>query len=93
LHPVLDKFPSDKSIPYKLACYKCQAGDLMEAKEWLERALAVRPDAPVDLTRLDSPVSLSSTPSLFRGFQLSILQNPRCAGRTEAMPGVSGYTP
>ena len=41
LHPMLDKFPNDEAIPYNLACYKCQAGDMMEAKEWLERALAV----------------------------------------------------
>ena len=41
LFPMLDKFPNDEAIPYNLACYKCQAGDLMEAKEWLERALAV----------------------------------------------------
>tara|TARA_Y100000588_G_scaffold64126_1_gene63895 strand:+ start:9252 stop:9782 length:531 start_codon:yes stop_codon:yes gene_type:complete len=41
LSPMLKRFPNDEAIPYNLACYKCQAGDLREAREWLERALEV----------------------------------------------------
>ena len=41
LAPVLQKFPKEEAIPYNLACYKCQSGELREAKEWLERAYAV----------------------------------------------------
>ena len=35
------RFPHDEAIPYNLACYKCQSGELGAAREWLERALKV----------------------------------------------------
>ena len=41
LSPVAKRFPHDEAIPYNLACYKCQSGELGEAREWLERALKV----------------------------------------------------
>ncbi|HBU58288.1 MAG TPA: hypothetical protein DEB48_00425 [Verrucomicrobiales bacterium] len=41
LAPVFKRFPHDEAIPYNLACYKCQSGDLDAAREWLERALKV----------------------------------------------------
>lgn len=41
LLPVLKKFPSDEAIPYNLACYKCQQGDIREAQQWLQRAFKV----------------------------------------------------
>jgi hypothetical protein len=37
-------------IPYNLACYACQLGDLDDARRWLERAVALRSRA--DLRRL-----------------------------------------
>ena len=41
LSPVFKRFPHDEAIPYNLACYKCQSGDLDAAREWLEQALKV----------------------------------------------------
>lgn len=39
LIPIADQF-SDWVIPYNLACYSCQLGQLKESKEWLEKAIA-----------------------------------------------------
>jgi Flp pilus assembly protein TadD len=33
-----DKFPSESVIPYNLACYACQLGNLDEARKWLRKA-------------------------------------------------------
>ncbi|MBO34686.1 MAG: hypothetical protein CMO64_00625 [Verrucomicrobiales bacterium] len=55
LHPVLEKFPSDEAIPYNLACYKCQSGELMEARRWLERAYAVGDSGRIRKMALNDP--------------------------------------
>ena len=39
LLPAYRKFPSNFIVPYNLACYACQMGDLVNAKTWLERAV------------------------------------------------------
>ncbi len=42
---LLDKvaqFPRDSIIPYNLACYACQMGDLVAAREWLKKAAQLR---------------------------------------------------
>lgn len=41
LLPAVDRFPEEATIPYNLACYSCQMGDLDEARRWLRRALGV----------------------------------------------------
>ena len=41
LEPVSGKFPEEPTIPYNLACYVCQIGNLAEARKWLQRALAI----------------------------------------------------
>ena len=38
LSPVAVKFPTDPTIPYNLACYTCQLGDLVAARDWLAQA-------------------------------------------------------
>ena len=38
LDPAYPRFPDDFIVPYNLACYACQLGDLVSAKSWLERA-------------------------------------------------------
>src|SRR5438876_10713025 len=38
LLPAVQKFPSEPTIPYNLACYACQLGQLEEARRWLLRA-------------------------------------------------------
>lgn len=32
-------FPKDPLIPYNLACYECQLGNLTEAWKWVEKAM------------------------------------------------------
>jgi Flp pilus assembly protein TadD len=41
LLPAAEKFPDEPTIPYNLACYACQMTRLAEAREWLQRAVAV----------------------------------------------------
>lgn len=36
------KFPKESIIPYNLACYACQMGDMAAAKEWLRKAAKLR---------------------------------------------------
>ncbi len=42
LFPAVDRFPKEATIPYNLACYACQLGNLKQAEEWLEKAAALR---------------------------------------------------
>jgi predicted Zn-dependent protease len=41
LRPASEKFPEEPTIPYNLACYICQLGNLDEARKWLKRAFAI----------------------------------------------------
>jgi Flp pilus assembly protein TadD len=41
LLPAAGKFPKEPTIPYNLACYACQMGELDTARQWLVRALAI----------------------------------------------------
>src|SRR2546425_10809297 len=41
LLPVAEKFPAEPMIPFGLACYACQLGDLEEGRFWLWKAFAV----------------------------------------------------
>lgn len=45
LLPAAKLFPRETTIPYNLACYECQLGDLPAAREWLRRALQRDPAA------------------------------------------------
>ena len=38
LSSVIDRFPAEPTIPYNLACYSCQLGDLVGARDWLAQA-------------------------------------------------------
>jgi tetratricopeptide (TPR) repeat protein len=40
LLPALPRFPTLGVIPYNLACYACQLGQLEEARGWLRQAIA-----------------------------------------------------
>jgi Flp pilus assembly protein TadD len=35
------KFPKDAAIPYNLACYHCQRGEIENAKRYLKRAFEI----------------------------------------------------
>jgi tetratricopeptide (TPR) repeat protein len=39
LLPALERFPTESTVPYNLACYDCQLGRLAEAREWLALAM------------------------------------------------------
>lgn len=39
LLPAVENFPKVETIPYNLACYECQLGNLTAARSWLLRAL------------------------------------------------------
>ena len=41
LLPAIKRFPKETIIPYNLACYTCQLGDLKAARMWLEQTLAL----------------------------------------------------
>jgi tetratricopeptide (TPR) repeat protein len=41
LLPAVDRFPTEATIPYNLACYAAQMGQLDEARRWLRRAVVV----------------------------------------------------
>ena len=38
---VVDDFPKEPTMPYNLACYACQMGDLPEARRWLKKTLSL----------------------------------------------------
>jgi len=40
LLPVAEKFPAEPMIPFGLACYACQMGDLVEGRFWLRKAFS-----------------------------------------------------
>lgn len=42
LLPLVEKFPGEATIPYNLACYACQLGQLDEARRWLQRAIGIK---------------------------------------------------
>jgi tetratricopeptide (TPR) repeat protein len=37
-----DRFPKEATVPYNLACYACQLGNLEQAQSWLEKAASIR---------------------------------------------------
>ncbi len=40
LLPVAERFPAEPMIPFGLACYACQMGDLIEGRFWLGKAFS-----------------------------------------------------
>ncbi len=41
LLPAFSRFRKEATVPYNLACYACQLGNLDQAHDWLEKAVAV----------------------------------------------------
>ena len=52
---VVDKFPLDATMPYNLACYECQLGNLERAKQWLSKAFALGDAKKMRLMALEDP--------------------------------------
>ena len=55
LLPIAPRFPKESIIPYNLACYACQLGDLPEARDWLGRAARMRPKDEIKGMALQDP--------------------------------------
>ena len=53
INSVVAKFPGESTMPYNLACYSCQLGNLKEAMEWLKRAIALEQDNEVRLQAIE----------------------------------------
>lgn len=54
LLPALKRFPKETTIPYNLACYTSQLGDLAAARKWIQRVLAVGKSPAEKLHRLSA---------------------------------------
>lgn len=65
LLPAAGRFPKEMIIPYNLACYTCQLGDLAAARRWLDRALAFSENAQQELHRLQSALEDPDLQSLW----------------------------
>ena len=55
LKPAEEKFKEEPIIPYNLACYACQMGQLNEARAWLKRALEIGGKQAVKKMALSDP--------------------------------------
>ena len=55
LLPALKRFPKNETIPYNLACYECQLGDLDAARRWLRAAMKLRHRDKLKAQALEDP--------------------------------------
>lgn len=53
LLPAFDMFPHVLAIPFNLSCYACQMQQLPDARDWLQRAVAVGGKAKIKRMALD----------------------------------------
>lgn len=49
------RFPTNSIIPYNLACYACQLGNLPEARRWLQRVIDLKGVKELRGLALDDP--------------------------------------
>jgi hypothetical protein len=52
---VARKFPAVSTIPYNLACYACQLGNLPEARQWLAKAIEISDAKDIKAMALSDP--------------------------------------
>jgi Flp pilus assembly protein TadD len=55
LLPVARKFPTEPTIPYNLACYTAQLGDLVAARDWLAQAFRLGNAKEIKVQALEDP--------------------------------------
>jgi Flp pilus assembly protein TadD len=55
LLPAVKKFPRNETIPYNLACYECQLGEVAAARDWLRRAMKLHGPAAIKAQALADP--------------------------------------
>jgi tetratricopeptide (TPR) repeat protein len=52
---VIDKFPTNATMRYNLACYECQLGNLPQARTWLEHAYRLGERSEMQAMALQDP--------------------------------------
>jgi tetratricopeptide (TPR) repeat protein len=52
---VAEKFPAVSTIPYNLACYACQLGNPVEARQWLDKAIEISGSEDIKRMALSDP--------------------------------------
>jgi hypothetical protein len=52
---VVDKFSMSATIPYNLACYECQLGNLAQSKKWLQAAFRLGDRKQIKVAALEDP--------------------------------------
>jgi hypothetical protein len=55
LNAVVFRFPGESVIPYNLACYACQLGEMDAARRWLAKAVQVGGRAMIRRMAQDDP--------------------------------------
>jgi tetratricopeptide (TPR) repeat protein len=55
LLPAADKFPTEPTVAFNLACYACQLGNLTEARDWLSKAIELGDKDDTKTRALDDP--------------------------------------
>ena len=55
LMDVVDKFPTNATIRYDLACYECRLSRFRQAKQWLEKAFEIGDTRKIKLAALNDP--------------------------------------
>ena len=55
LRGMVEKFPREWVLPYNLACYACQLGHVEQARDWLQKALALGNARALKLMALEDP--------------------------------------
>jgi len=54
LAPVADRFPKEWIVPYNLACYAAQLGNIQESEAWFKKAMAID-EHTVKRSAIDDP--------------------------------------
>jgi predicted Zn-dependent protease len=52
---VIDRFPKEWILPYNLACYCCQMGDLTGARDWLAQSMKLGDRKAIKAQALEDP--------------------------------------
>jgi Flp pilus assembly protein TadD len=55
LRPAFERFPKEPVIPFNLACYACQSGNLDEARAWLREAFQRQEKGEIKAMALADP--------------------------------------
>ena len=76
LLPAAARFPQESTIPYNLACYRSQLGDLTGAREWFARALAFGKSPGAKLHRLRAALEDADLKPLWPEFRQQLEKLP-----------------